>query len=222
MVEIQGESRDQAAAWIACPAGAIPDPGQYLLAWSPADGEAALGAALFLGQKTEQAFLAAPPIPRSWEPGTALSLRGPLGQGFHLPPTTRRLALAAVGASAARLLPLIPPFLAQDTAVTLFTGARLPALPAELEVYPLQELPGAIAWADFLALDLPLESLPQLRPILGLSPGERLACPAQALVVTGMPCAGLAECGACAVPGRRNWKLACKDGPVFDLNEMAW
>ena len=201
---------------------AIPDPGQYLHAWSPADGEAALGAWLFPAQKTEQSFLAAPPIPAAWEPGTQLWLRGPLGHGFHLPFTARRLALAAVGPSAARLLPLIPPFLAQDTAVTLFTGGRLPVLPADIEIYPLQELPAAIAWADFLALDLPLESLPQLRQILGLSPGERFPCPAQALVATGMPCAGLAACGACAVPGRRNWKLACKDGPVFELNEMEW
>jgi hypothetical protein len=35
-----------------------------------------------------------------------------------------------------------------------------------------------------------------------------------------MPCAGIAECGACAVPGGGwgGWKLACQHGPVFDLN----
>jgi NAD(P)H-flavin reductase len=40
------------------------------------------------------------------------------------------------------------------------------------------------------------------------------------LVVAPMPCGGLAECGVCAVTTRRGWKLACKDGPVFDLGEL--
>jgi hypothetical protein len=35
-----------------------------------------------------------------------------------------------------------------------------------------------------------------------------------------MPCAGLADCGVCAVELRRGWKLACKDGPVFDLRDI--
>ena len=43
---------------------------------------------------------------------------------------------------------------------------------------------------------------------------------AQALIVTPMPCGGIAECGVCAVTVRRGWKMACKDGPVFDLKEL--
>ena len=39
----------------------------------------------------------------------------------------------------------------------------------------------------------------------------------QALVTLPMPCGGLGECGACAVPIRRGWKLACQDGPVLDV-----
>ena len=35
-----------------------------------------------------------------------------------------------------------------------------------------------------------------------------------------MPCGGAAECGICAVPFGRGWKLACKDGPVFELNPL--
>jgi dihydroorotate dehydrogenase electron transfer subunit len=44
----------------------------------------------------------------------------------------------------------------------------------------------------------------------------------KALVMTPIPCGGIAECGACAVPAHRGWKLACRDGPVFNLNELAW
>jgi hypothetical protein len=32
----------------------------------------------------------------------------------------------------------------------------------------------------------------------------------------------MADCGVCGVKGRRGWRLACKDGPVFDLNDLEW
>jgi hypothetical protein len=53
------------------------------------------------------------------------------------------------------------------------------------------------------------------RPSLASRAGD-----AQVLVVTPAPCGGLAECGVCAVTTRRGWKMACKDGPVFSLNEF--
>jgi hypothetical protein len=112
-------------------------------------------------------------------------------------------------------------------AVTLFTSAPLPALPSSIEIYPLASLPDALTWADCLAIDLPLEALGGLRSRLGLKKGDRLMLPAPALVYTPMPCGGLAECGACAVPARavsarRGYRLACKDGPVFKLDELEW
>ena len=87
---------------------------------------------------------------------------------------------------------------------------------------PLIDLPSAVSWADFLAIDSSLESLPELRSCLGLRPGELSPCPGQVLVFAAMPCGGFAECGVCAVHTRQGWKLACKDGPIFDLNELDW
>jgi len=214
------------AARIACPPAATPAPGQYLLALPAAQpgGEApALAIPLFAaGSHREGAFLAAPPAPPAWGPGTELALRGPFGRPFRPPAGLRRLALAALGESAARLMPLVETALQAGCAVALYTAAPLPPLPAAVEALPLEALPEAPAWADFLALDLPLEALPDLRQRLGLDPGAGPACPAQALVHAPMPCGGLAQCGACAVEGRRGWLLACEDGPVFDLSELRY
>jgi Iron-sulfur cluster binding domain of dihydroorotate dehydrogenase B len=222
LTEIQVETGGRLAAWIDCPQTAIPAAGQYTLACASGDLTAALGTTLFRSQVSEGGFLAAPPIPPSWGLGTSLVLRGPLGRGFSL--DGQRLALAALGDTVSRLLPLADEALQRGDAVTLFTGAPLPALPASIEVYPLSSLPEAHGWADCLAVDLPLEALPALRRSLALSRGERLAFPAQALIYTSMPCAGLAECGVCAVPvrGQRRYRLACKDGPVFDLEDLDW
>lgn len=220
-------------AWIACPESALPRPGQYLHAWSPLDTGAALAECLFPGGlpptlatselqagEPRAIFQVAPPIPAHWGVGTPLSLRGPLGQGFTIPPRVRRLALVALDGVVDRLLPLVGALDLDETAVALFTDDELPSLPLAIEAYPLAALPENIAWPDFMALDLSLDSLPGLRRLLGLEPGAVLPCPAQALVALPMPCAGVGECGACAIQGRHSTFLACKDGPVFDLKRL--
>ena len=166
-------------------------------------------------------FPAAPPLPLDWTPGMVLELRGPLGRGFRLPAAARRIALVAWGSSPARLLPLVAPALAQGADLALFCRPPLPRLPAALEAQPLNALPEALNWADFMALDASLEELSEtFRAVQRAQAFAVLPCPGQVLVDTVMPCAGLAECGACALPTRRGWKLACQDGPVFDWQEI--
>jgi len=228
---VQIDEQGRQGIWIACPTAARPAPGQYLSAYAPQDSDAPLAMTLFLGETQEEEakqthtpFLALPaaPMPAAWLPGTELSLRGPLGNGFRLPANLRRLALAALGDTSARLLPLARQALAQGTDIALFTDYVPAALPSSLEVQPLAALPEVLGWAETLALDLPLSALPDLRRRLHIDRDYRLAFPAQALVLADMPCAALAACGACAVPARRGWKLACADGPVFDLEELEW
>lgn len=208
-------------ALITCPSGAVPPAGRYLSAHAPAE-VAPLATPLFLSQTTPGGFWAAAPFPSSWIPGTELVLRGPLGKGFELPNTVSRLALAALGASPARLLPLARTALERDCAVTLFTATPLPGLSSTIEIFPLDALREALSWPDLLALDLPLERLPTLGAWLGLSSAQPLPCSVQVLVWTAMPCSGLAECAVCAVPSRRGYKLACLDGPVFPLEGLEW
>jgi hypothetical protein len=31
----------------------------------------------------------------------------------------------------------------------------------------------------------------------------------------------MGKCGVCAVKVKRGWKMACVDGPVFDLKDLA-
>jgi dihydroorotate dehydrogenase electron transfer subunit len=209
-------------ALITCPPGAVPPAGRYLSAYAPVEVDVPLATALFLSQITPGGFWATSPFPSSWIPGTELILRGPLGKGFELPNTVSRLALAALDASPARLLPLARAALERDCAVTLFTATPMPGLASTIEIYPLDSLHEAMSWPDLLALDLPLERLPTLGARLGLSSAQPLPCSVQVLVWTAMPCSGLAECAVCAVPSRRGYKLACLNGPVFPLEGLEW
>jgi hypothetical protein len=218
------------AAQVNCSPAAFPRPGQYLHAYSTDAPDAVLGASLFpvgwaapLDAPVNAPRLLLAPIPATWGPGTSLVLRGPLGHGFNIPASVNRLGLIALGHTAERLLPLIQPALAENADIAIFCDIPLPPLPALIEIRPLSALPDALTWADFLAFDLPLEMLPDLRERLRLSPYESLPCPAQALMDVPMPCAGVGNCGICAIPARgRGYRLACKAGPVFDLSQLAW
>jgi Iron-sulfur cluster binding domain of dihydroorotate dehydrogenase B len=220
--EIRLGSGGHLEACISCPDGAIPAPGQYLLAYDLNDPDVVLSSLLFTVERDDQGFWANSLLPTRWEPGARLNLVGPLGRGFDLPHNIQRLGLVALGETVSRLMPLVHLITQTHAGVTLFTDLSLLMLPVALEVYPLASLKDSLDWPDFMALDVPLEMLPEMRATFGLSDSAVLPCPAQVLVTAPMPCAGMAKCGACAVPARRGWKLVCEDGPVFDLKMLKW
>lgn len=203
-----------AAARLSCPMGLVPGPGQYLLADIPTDTSGTLPVPIFQAGTIDGGFLAASPIPKAWTPGISLNLRGPLGNGFILPPGSRAVALAAFGETTQRLSALIEPAIAQGAAVTLLSEQPPQGLPNEVEIMPLGSLKDVTQWADYMALDMAREmtrSLPEI--FQSIMP----SCETQVLVTTPMPCGGRGDCGVCAVPIKRGYKLICKDGPVLDL-----
>ena len=211
---------------VSCSSSLVPAPGQYLLA---GDGSPApLPVPLFHTDSAPQGFIATGSIPDSWSPGMSLYLRGPLGQGFSLPLSARRVGLIPFDVSPSRLRALIRPALRQGAAVVLLGSSSIDHLPDEVEVQPMSALRDIIGWADFLAIDVSHDDLNQLRERLGK--GDQIAVgrvdvglgrtEAQVLIDTPIPCGGVAECGVCAVTLRSTWKLVCKDGPVFDWREI--
>lgn len=108
----------------------------------------------------------------------------------------------------------------QDAAVVLVSSLTPEHLPDEVEVQPLSALTDILEWADFLAFDVGRENLPQLKERLGKGIQQMQRKDAQVLVRTSIPCGGIAECGVCAVALNSDWKLACKDGPVFGWGEF--
>ena len=212
------ERRLDGSAWLRPQPWLAPAPGQYVLA-SPLDLPSTLPEPLFLSELGKETWLA-DSLPPAWQPGMRLALRGPLGHGFILPPAARRVGLAALDVPAARLLPLAELALQQELAVALIAPQIPPDLPSALEVLPMDALPELVAWADTLALDLPLASLEGLRGRLGLDPAARPTANIELLVRVPMPCGGVGECGLCAVPVKKGWKHACTAGPVFDFDEL--
>ena len=203
---------------IACPLNLTPAPGQFLLV---SDGpDSPLPVPVFYTDSAAEGFIGAPLTNTAWSPGQELHLRGPLGRGFELPVSARRVALVAFDSPPMRLRGLIQPALTQDAAVVLLCDIASERLPDEVEVQPLSALADVIRWADYMALDAARENRYELAEKIGQANQALAVREAQVLVRTPIPCGGVADCGVCAVSLKSGWTLACKEGPVVVWREL--
>ena len=207
------------SARIDCAPELVPAPGQYLLAHASAS-DSPLAVPVFLYESAANGFRCAPPLHPSWTLGTRLNLRGPLGRGFVFPSSARRIALVAFEDTPDRLRGVMSLALEQASEVVLACDAPVQELPEIVEIQPLRLLKDICKWADFIALDIGRENLDRLKEMFAGLEQVPAAREAQILVRAPMPCAGLAECGVCALRVQRDWKMTCKDGPVFPFKDV--
>jgi hypothetical protein len=215
LVEIYLDSRSR----IKCAPDLIPAPGQYILAHANGS-DSPLAVPIFFSDSAPNGFRAAPFLPLAWTLGTQLNLRGPLGHGFSIPAFAHKVALITFDESPARLHGLISIALKQDAEVVLVSNMVLDDMPEAVEIQPSQALTDIYQWADYAAFDVARENLNQLGEMLGEQEQAKAPREAQVLVRAPMPCGALAECGVCALTIRHEWKMICKDGPVFELNSI--
>ena len=206
-------------ARIICPPELIPAPGQYLLAHAR-ESDSPLAVPVFFSDSASNGFRSAPLLDSPWQPGMRLNLRGPLGHGFTLPTSARKVALIAFDDSPARLRGLIPIALKQGAEIVLVCNDIVDDMPEAVEVQPLQAMLDIYQWAEYAAMDVGRENLHQLKTKIGKIEQAKGPREAQVLVRAPMPCGALAECGVCALKIRHEWKMTCKDGPVFEISEL--
>ncbi len=213
--ELTLEPSGHPAFRLRCSPSARPAAGQAALVTLPGSGEP-LRKTFFPTRIDPESIVADCPPEPAWQPGTWLDLLSPVGRGFGPAPASRRWLLVGLTQETDRLLPLIPMGLGRGASIVLVTPSPPPGLAAEVEVIPQ---PGpAIAWADYIAIDAPGESISALGDLLPGDAPERRSI-AEVLVARPMPC-GIGVCAACALPARRGWKMACVDGPVFGAQEL--
>jgi hypothetical protein len=202
-----------------CRPALVPAPGRYLLAHESVSNSP-LADAIFFYEAYPQGFRAEAQRSSEWRVGTQLGLRGPLGRGFSPPAAVRRIALLLPDRTRLGLRGLLSSALKRRMEVALLAEAGVNDLPEAVEVLPEAAIGEILNWADFIAAILLPESLDRLAGLIRGSAKMKSLPEGQVLIHTPVPCGGLAECGACAVKLQSGWKLACKDGPVFDLGKV--
>jgi dihydroorotate dehydrogenase electron transfer subunit len=168
--------------------------------------------------------------------GEKLDILGPLGNGFYVKPTSKKLLLVAGGIGIAPLTFLAQQALAQEKSVTLLLGAH-----TKDELYPQKLLPSEIKttittedgsygeegkvtdilsryvnWADQIYACGPLAMYKTIA-------GERQQWQDKKTVHISleirMGC-GIGACFSCSIKTKNGMKQVCLDGPVFDLDEV--
>ncbi len=169
--------------------------------------------------------------------GECVDLFGPLGNGFEVYAASRNLLLVAGGVGVAPLVALAEHAITTHRAVTLVIGEKNAAricperlLPSGIKPVITTEdgslgqkgmvtdiLPQFISGADQIFVCGPL---PMYKAIakMGKSLDNK---PAQVLLETVMGC-GVGACLSCSIETRQGRKLVCKDGPVFEFNDILW
>lgn len=157
-------------------------------------------------------------LPVTWHPGAEVLLQGPYGNGFTLSLSSHRMLLYASELPLEpRLFHLALHALQHGADVTWVSDSLSLALPPQVEVLKVSDLPAALEWSDACAVSAPLHQLPVILRSLPVKPADRSKV--EVFIDAPLAC-GNARCGVCAVETRKGFKLACKDGPVFPLKEL--
>ncbi len=190
--------------------------GQFLQAFGE-DSEELLPTLLFPCGAEPKQLLWCGKIPQTWLPGSKIHFKGPRGNGFHLPPLSRRVALTCLDeVSINRLLPLADLALQNGAEVTVLSDLQLMGLHPAIELLGLEEMQSIMEWADYLALVM----RPQRLAEFGRNLKQGLPSVCEVMLDTPMVCDESSACGVCSVLTAKGSKLACKDGPVFNLADL--
>jgi len=168
--------------------------------------------------------------------GETVDIFGPLGNGFTIHPDSKDLLLVAGGIGIAPLRFLSQEASNQGHSVTLLLGA-----PGKRQLYPEHLLPPGIklvtttedgtAGNQGMITDLLPDFVGGADQILACGPvgmyrtmaqmPELKNKPAQLSLEIMMGC-GVGVCYGCTIKTKSGLKQVCKDGPVFDLENILW
>lgn len=168
------------------------------------------------------------------QPCDRLDLLGSLGNGFNVNPDSKKLLMIAGGLGIAPLRFLADEAVKQGLSVTLLYGA-----PTTTQLYP--ELPDGVdviyATEDGsegkkgMITSVISEHIDQADQVFACGPLAMYQTMAkmptlkkksvQISLEVRMGC-GVGVCYGCTVKTRKGLKQVCKDGPVFELNDILW
>ncbi len=184
--------------------------------------------------------------------GERIDIIGPLGKGFTVAPESKNLLLVAGGLGIAPLVCLAQQASPQhqvillhgvSTAAQLYPFSqvsgkkrnRLPPLPNGVQFIPITEdgsmgkkgmateiLPDFLDWADQVHACGPVAMYKAMTQMSLRAKGSNLKLKkCQVSLEVRMGC-GFGACYGCTINTRKGLKQVCRDGPVFELDDIIW
>ncbi len=169
-------------------------------------------------------------------PGNEVDILGPLGNGFSLVASSASLLLIGGGIGVAPLLFLSDEAAARGHSVVLLMGSRTSSMlyPSSLVAPSVDYCKATEDGSEGLvgkATDVMRSYVSQADMIFACGPTDMYRCmsrdgsvrakPLQVSLEAVMGC-GVGACYSCTVRTRAGLRQVCKDGPVFELNDILW
>jgi len=167
--------------------------------------------------------------------GNSLELLGPLGTGFTIKPPSCKLLLVAGGIGIAPLVFLAEQALDEGHSLTMLMGAQNASL-----LYPRSMLPSSVELVTAtedgsegrrgMVTELMTDFVDQADQIFACGPFAMYKAIAakhirkkliQVSLEERMGC-GLGACYSCTIKTKIGLMQVCRDGPVFDLDNILW
>jgi dihydroorotate dehydrogenase electron transfer subunit len=183
--------------------------------------------------------------------GERLDILGPLGEGFTIEPKSKHLLLVAGGIGIAPLVFLMQ-YASSQHQITLIHGAstaaqlypfslavkkrsKLSPLPKGVQFIPVTEdgsmgqkgratdiLPDFLNWADQVYACGPVDMYKAMAKMSLRAKQSNLKLrKCQVSLEVRMGC-GFGACYGCTINTKKGLKHICRDGPVFELDDIIW
>ncbi|MBN1366775.1 MAG: dihydroorotate dehydrogenase electron transfer subunit [Dehalococcoidales bacterium] len=167
--------------------------------------------------------------------GDIVEIFGPLGSGFSIQRTSRNLLLIAGGMGLAPLFFLAQEALSRMCSVTLLYGTavrnRYP-IPPEIKTVPATD-DGSVGYKGLVTDLIPqyINGIDQIFACGPMSMYMNMMERSKSLGIEGKPtqvslevrmACGVGVCFGCTIRTKQGLKQVCKDGPVFDINDIIW
>jgi dihydroorotate dehydrogenase electron transfer subunit len=183
--------------------------------------------------------------------GERLDILGPLGNGFTIEPKSKRLLLVAGGIGIAPLV-FLTQYASSRRQITLIHGAstaaqlypfssggkkrsNLSPLPNGVQFIPVTEdgsigqkgratdiLPDFLDWADQIYACGPADMYKAMTKMSLRAKRSNLKLrKCQVSLEVRMGC-GFGACYGCTINTKKGLKQVCRDGPVFELDDIIW
>jgi dihydroorotate dehydrogenase electron transfer subunit len=183
--------------------------------------------------------------------GERLDILGPLGNGFTIEPKSKHLLLVAGGIGIAPLI-LFAQQASSQHQITLIQGtstaaqlypfssvgkkqSKLPPLSNGVQFIPITEdgsmgqkgmatdiLPDFLDWADQVYTCGPIDMYKTMAKMSLRAKRSNLKLKkCQASLEVRMGC-GFGACYSCTINTKKGLKQVCRDGPVFELDDIIW
>jgi dihydroorotate dehydrogenase electron transfer subunit len=183
--------------------------------------------------------------------GESLDILGPLGKGFTIEPKSKHLLLVAGGIGIAPLVFLMQ-YASSQHQITLIHGAstaaqlypfssaakkrsKLSPLPNGVQFIPVTEdgsmgqkgratdiLPDFLDWADQVYACGPVDMYKAMAKMsLRAKRSNLKLTKCQVSLEVRMGC-GFGACYGCTINTQKGLKHICRDGPVFELDDIIW